>query len=656
MTDYVLDIETTTDHKTVRLIGVLDCYSNPFTYLKLKDTDDFIRSVSGLAEGDRLITWNGTRFDLDVLSTDECDLNEMLSKQGVKHIDAMLLAKLHQPDHKGGHSLKAWMDDLCPKKYAHKEFSSQAEKEEFYNTAPLSDLVPYNHEDLKGTYEVFQKLEYLMKDWNWDHALRIEQEVAWLTNKQKKKMVHFDIPKAHFVLSFCNAQMQELEDDINAKLPPLPIPSSKLHYPPKKQFLKDGTPSKLIENYLDKYNCTLRLEHGIYNVYQTLFGSPMNFLDALPIVTPVQTHDKVDLGQTTRIKEYLLSLGWKPTEYNTKVDPPTGKKVPTSPLIANKVTKEPCPNLRKLGIDWVEDLSRWYTVRSRRNLLLSPKGTGLIPTAQKQGGYIASDADTLGTPTARYRHKGIVNIPRVSTALGKEIRELFSARAGMNWVGWDASGLEAAIEAHYTHPFDPDYAEMLVSGSSDLGTDVHTQNYIKLGLPSRDIAKNFKYGITYGAQPKKLSNIMDCGLIVAEHRFHEFWELNVGLREFKEQLTRQWKASGKKYIIGLDGRRIYTRSEHALLNSCFQAGGAILMKHAMLIMEGLVAKSPLFTEENTYGLIRYHDEEQWETSLCNSTALGELGVKSIEMAGKYLQLRVPITGEYKVGNNWAETH
>jgi DNA polymerase I-like protein with 3'-5' exonuclease and polymerase domains len=56
------------------------------------------------------------------------------------------------------------------------------------------------------------------------------------------------------------------------------------------------------------------------------------------------------------------------------------------------------------------------------------------------------------------------------------------------------------------------------------------------------------------------------------------------------------------------------------------------------------------------GLIRYHDEEEWECKPEYAHRVGELGIESIKKAGEYLQLNVPITGEYKVGKTWADVH
>ena len=36
--------------------------------------------------------------------------------------------------------------------------------------------------------------------------------------------------------------------------------------------------------------------------------------------------------------------------------------------------------------------------------------------------------------------------------------------------------------------------------------------------------------------------------------------------------------------------------------------------------------------------------------------VGKAAVKSIELAGEKLKMNVPLTGEYKIGKSWAQTH
>ena len=36
--------------------------------------------------------------------------------------------------------------------------------------------------------------------------------------------------------------------------------------------------------------------------------------------------------------------------------------------------------------------------------------------------------------------------------------------------------------------------------------------------------------------------------------------------------------------------------------------------------------------------------------------VGRAGVQAIKDAGKYYNMRCPLEGEYKIGENWSETH
>ena len=51
-----------------------------------------------------------------------------------------------------------------------------------------------------------------------------------------------------------------------------------------------------------------------------------------------------------------------------------------------------------------------------------------------------------------------------------------------------------------------------------------------------------------------------------------------------------------------------------------------------------------------------HDEIQVECLEEDAEKIGKLAVESIERTGKHFNLRLPLTGQYKIGNNWSETH
>ena len=51
-----------------------------------------------------------------------------------------------------------------------------------------------------------------------------------------------------------------------------------------------------------------------------------------------------------------------------------------------------------------------------------------------------------------------------------------------------------------------------------------------------------------------------------------------------------------------------------------------------------------------------HDEWQTDTLKTYAERTGEIMVESIIKAGEHFNLRCPLDGNYKIGNNWAETH
>jgi DNA polymerase I-like protein with 3'-5' exonuclease and polymerase domains len=83
-----------------------------------------------------------------------------------------------------------------------------------------------------------------------------------------------------------------------------------------------------------------------------------------------------------------------------------------------------------------------------------------------------------------------------------------------------------------------------------------------------------------------------------------------------------------------------------------QGAGAIVMKQALVLLDRKlkVSKIPYKFVANC------HDEWQIECKPEDAETIGKLGVQAITDAGISLDMRCPLTGEYKVGNNWKETH
>ena len=628
----ILDIETRTDMETLRLVGVkrITEDSSDVAYFQ-DDQMGLLQSYINKSD-DLIITWNGTSFDLPILKTYDVSIPEE------KHRDGMVLSQMLFP-YRAKHSLDSWAESLDPTFRKHTID---------YDESSITELATYLKRDLDITEKVWKHLSVCaaVTKGRWRKPLRVEQKVRQLVDEQGKRGFRFDTDRAGELADHLTSEMRELERKAESLMPSAPIPKSKLHHPPKVQFKTDGTASEYLKRYAKKYDYYLTWVDGKRCLKHKTTGS----VRYLPLTEPLLTEDKMRLGDTARLKEYLLKHEWEPMYWNwKKVD---GKPTKASPRLTDPVTKDPCPNIKKVSGVPVKEISEFLMLQSRLKLLQSSETRGLIPEAIEGGGYIHHSANTLGTPTARYTHRKIVNIPRTTSAYGEEIRSLFTADPGKMMVGWDATALESVIEAHYTYRYDPDYSKALVAGKSSDGTDIHTRNMVSVGLGDRDAAKKFKYAITYGAGPAKLGREFHWDMDTARYKYDQFWKANEGLAKLKEALIEEWEGNKKRYITGIDERKIFVNSPHLLLNYLFQSGGAILMKYASLIAQGLIKKEGL----DARALIRYHDEEQWSADPSDALEVGRLGVRSIELAGQHLGLKVPITGEWKVGTNWAETH
>ena len=74
--------------------------------------------------------------------------------------------------------------------------------------------------------------------------------------------------------------------------------------------------------------------------------------------------------------------------------------------------------------------------------------------------------------------------------------------------------------------------------------------------------------------------------------------------------------------------------------------------------QGLVLLNNLFKLQNLDAkfVANIHDEWQIEAHENIAEHVGQTAVNSIIKAGEHFNLRCPMDGEYKVGDNWSETH
>lgn len=743
----------------------------------------------------------------------------------VRFEDTLVTAKTLNPDRFGGASLEN-LAKMAKKaqKYQFRKDIPQADRFKTF----AADMLYYNIFDVKSNTDVYRYLEWEKGDWDWEDAITLEKEVAEIITRQEHRGFDFNKDLAESNVRELDAMMEERRQRVEPLLPPraatkkflkeyTPPAQQQLIKPlvaPKNQFLKNRTPSASMVKFAEKLNCTLKQE-GIdwwlvgenikeklpldtekpFKVEYELAAHMKNWLKKhggrpnktftkvkvydkiyeLPMpVEPIKTEMVATIDDTTHIKDWLVGLGWEPSEWKEKdisvksgpakikrteeelheaVDryieesrrsnflnhrlehlEATDKnfkiklwqkaskrscRVRTNPSFTVGQDKEMCPGLEQLAekFPYAKDVVEYLTYKHRRNSIL---GGGLDweeGEEEAERGYLANlrsdgriptPADSCGAATSRMKHKVVANIPRVTSLYGKNMRGLFGVdKSKYVQIGYDFSSLEARIEAHYCWIFEKGKREYCNSLLLEKPNDVHTKTAEKITeilgkLFERSPAKAVKYGCTYGAQAAKVAKTIGSDLKTGEIVFDAFWEAALPLKKLKEALVQYWKnQGGKKFIKGIDGRKIPTRAEHAILNSLFQSAGVICAKKTMVLHDKLLKKEgyavDFFKEDwknidYCQQLIAYHDECQLEESKSNFefkwfededeandfvkeqckvwsepfkvgdkyyvgySRAAELISVAVDKTTEHFNLNVPLHAGYILGTNWAECH
>lgn len=263
--------------------------------------------------------------------------------------------------------------------------------------------------------------------------------------------------------------------------------------------------------------------------------------------------------------------------------------------------------------------------------------------AVEDDGRVHGRVISNGAVTGRMTHQSpnMAQVPASHSPYGHECRSCWTIPEGYKLVGFDASGLELRMLAHYMD--DKEFTNVLLT------EDIHTRNQVAAGLETRPQAKTFIYAFLYGAGDAKIGSIVGGSAADGAELKHRFLRNTPSLNSLRERVNR---ASGRGYLRGLDGRRLRVRSEHAALNTLLQAAGAIVMKKALVILDEYARQWSL-----DYKFIgNIHDEVQAEVVTNHADKYGWLAVECLKASGVAFDLRCPLDGEYKVGTTWAETH
>jgi len=510
--------------------------------------------------------------------------------EGKAIVDTLVLSRLFNPTREGGHSLESWGYRIGLQKIEHTEFGEYT-----------PDMLNYCRNDAVLNAKMFNSLKTESRGFS-RQSVVLEHETLKIIANQRERGFLLDVKSATLLVAELTDRLKEVEREVQKTFRPKQLKTTLLA-----QFTKTGALSKmgLIEGSTKKSRLTQEEYEEIATKRKTIRIEEVPF----------------NLGSRKQIGEYLVDFGWKPKNFTPTGQPIVDestlgkiKDIPEATLIAEYLLLQ--KRIAQVS-SWLEELHEDDRVRG----FVNPNGT------------------ITGRMT--HNHPNMAQVPSVRAPYGKRCRACWTVPEGYKLVGIDASSLELRMLAHYMK--DEDFKNEILHG------DIHSTNQRLAGLESRDQAKTFIYALLYGAGDAKLGSVVGGNKRDGSELRKRFFD---NLPAFKHLKDRVGRAASKGFLKGLDGRKLYVRSEHAALNTLLQSAGAIVMKQAMIGLNQLIRLNTL----DAHFVCNVHDEWQLEVKEAVADATGMLGVDAIKKSGEELELFCPLDGEYKIGDNWSETH
>ena len=283
---------------------------------------------------------------------------------------------------------------------------------------------------------------------------------------------------------------------------------------------------------------------------------------------------------------------------------------------------------------------------------------GFKPLIQK--GKVHTTYSQSSTQTGRLSslNPNLQNIP-IRTEEGRELRRLFTASEGNVLIDADYSQIELRLLAHFSG------CKELIEAYCD-GKDIHaiTASQVfnvaldKVTPGMRRDAKAVNFGIIYGISAFGLSKDLNISAKKAQEYIDKYFESYSDVKTYINGNVA--KATKDGYVTTLFGRRrvinelrssnynVRSFGERAAMNMPLQGTSADIIKLAMIN----VVKKLKASNYKAKLVLQVHDELVVDCP--KEEALEVQAILKAEMENA-VSLKVPLTVEVQVGNNWFET-
>ena len=605
----VYDIET--DGIDATKVWCLVAYNiETGTTYKFSDYDD---SLSSMEDACALLNNAEVLIGHNIIGFDNVIMDKLynLDLNSKKIYDTWVMSLVLKYKRKHKHGLAGWGEHLGNSKIDFHDWDKYSKEMLRYCVQDVMVNVDVYNELMVEFKKIFEKKPQIRE------GLLIEHNTAKFNAAVKNRGWNFDKTKAKKNLKEMSSRMKEIESVIHPQLGTHKVFIDKIPKTPK--YKKNGN-----------YNATT------VRILSEFLGRDIKETDTHEMQpgTEFQRYrvEQINLGSMELVKEWLLSIGWKPDEY-------TRKKIGNQWV--NQGPKITETSLEKLG-EVGKMIGEYYTLRNRSSVI---KGW----LEELKDGRIHGNMWTIGTQTFRCRHEVIVNLPGVHAPWGKELRELFIPDEDWVVVGADSSGNQLRGLCHYVN--NEEFTKEVIFG------DQHQRNADALNC-SRPLAKNYLYAYLFGAGDAKLGSILTGkpNAAAGKKSREDFARSIKGLQELRNKLTSIWKqtnyATGDGWFPGLDGRPVYANSEHQCLNYLLQSAEGITCKAALSYSMDKIKEEGLRAEPRLF----YHDEIAYVAHPEDANRVGEILQESFKEAPKTFGVECMDGGDYVIGKSYAEVH
>lgn len=536
-------------------------------------------------------------------------------------------------------------------------------------------------QDVLINIQLWEKLYKKLKDIYVDdtpNMLRLIHILNWIMDcsfMQEKQKIKVDVEKLTETLEHFEKLKEAKVEQLKKAMPKIPVEKI-VTYPSKGLYKQNGTLSVAGEKYKEyRFFC------GLSEDYEG------------PIRVFVR-YDEPNPNSVPQKKDWLYSLGWKPTTFKHNRNKETGEvKVVEQIMTDDKML---CPSVLKLvekepAIEAFDGL----TVLTHRIGLLKGFRDNMDENQMIPQG-LASLAVTM-----RWMHRTIVNLPRYTGSGdlrdGKWIRECLVAGEGNTIVQSDLSGIESRTSDHYTFHINPSriiktqmpyfdpHTEISVTSKlmtvaeevfyvfkgvqkEDPSVDIHTfselykwseevQKLLDLPEPdqkallnkiknARSKGKTTNYASLYLVGSKTLARNLEISESEAQKLIDAYWKVNFAVKQVSETFVIK-KVGNENWVFNPISKFWYFCRDVRNVFSVINQSSAVYCFNMWVYN---------CTSKGIWPVTQSHDDQLYVVEDGDIESTQNIIRGAMDRVNRQLKLNVKLDCETQVGKNVAETH